>query len=102
MDRMCIRIASPTVRMLPEAVSVLRRVLARQKDGSVVIVQVGFSTNLARLLAADPDLVKRKVRLLSTMAARSRRRSEYNVKTDIPAARDRFPRLALAHRLQRF
>src|SRR5690349_16440183 len=32
----------------PEAVALLRRVLAAEKDGTVVIVQVGFSTNLAR------------------------------------------------------
>src|SRR5262249_39597557 len=32
---------------LPDAVSVLRRVLAAQPDGSVVIAQVGFSSNLA-------------------------------------------------------
>jgi len=29
---------------------VLRKVLAAQADGSVVMIQVGFSTNLARLL----------------------------------------------------
>lgn len=75
----------------PEAVSVLRRVLAGQKDGSVVIAQVGFSTNLARLLAADPDLVAKKVRLLSIMGgAFPTGNPEYNVMTDIPAAREVF------------
>src|SRR6185437_5655641 len=34
----------------PEAVALLRRVLSAARDGSVVMVQVGFSTNLARLL----------------------------------------------------
>jgi inosine-uridine nucleoside N-ribohydrolase len=61
----------------PEAVSLLRRTLAGQPDSSIVIVQVGFSTNLARLLDTKPDaasplvgreLVRRKVRLLSMMA----------------------------------
>src|ERR1035438_6909705 len=54
----------------PEAVALLRRLLAAPKDGSVVIVQVGFSTNLARLLdaPADLDLVQRKVKLLTVMA----------------------------------
>ncbi len=61
----------------PEAVWLLRKLLAAQKDGSVVVVQVGFSTNLARLLEsgsddASPlsgrDLVAGKVRLLSIMA----------------------------------
>jgi inosine-uridine nucleoside N-ribohydrolase len=75
----------------PDAVAVLRRVLEKEDDGSVVIVMVGFSTNLARLLSADPDLVKRKVRLLSAMAGWFPvGEPEYNVKTDIPAARQVF------------
>lgn len=81
----------------PEAVSVLRRVLAAQPDGSVVMVQVGFSTNLARLLDSPPDassplsgrdLAARKVRLLSVMAGQfPTGRPEYNVRIDVPAAR---------------
>ena len=56
-------------------------------DGSVVIAQVGFSTNLARLLASDAELVRRKVKLLSVMFGHfPEGRAEYNVKTDIPAA----------------
>jgi len=71
-----------------DAVSVLRGVLEKQSDASVVIIQVGFSTNLARLLDAAPDLVAHKVRLLSAMAgAFPIGNPEYNVKTDIPAAR---------------
>ena len=71
-----------------DAVSVLRSVLEKQPDASVVIVQVGFSTNLARLLDAAPDLVAHKVRLLSAMAgAFPTGNPEFNVKTDIPAAR---------------
>ena len=52
---------------VPDAQDVLRRALTAAADHSVVIVQVGFSTNLARLLASDRELVQRKVRLLSTM-----------------------------------
>jgi inosine-uridine nucleoside N-ribohydrolase len=75
----------------PDAVSVLRRALEAEKDGSVVIVQVGFSTNLAALLAADPQLVSRKVRLLSAMAGHfPLGPPEYNVKTDVPAAQKVF------------
>jgi inosine-uridine nucleoside N-ribohydrolase len=87
-------------REAPEAVSVLRRALAQAPNGSVVIVVVGFSTNLARLLASGPDeasslpgtrLVAEKVRLLSAMAGRfPRGQPEYNVKTDIPSARKVF------------
>jgi len=86
----------------PEAVQLLRRTLAGRPDRSVVIVQVGFSTNLARLLdsAADDvsplpgrDLVKAKVRLLSLMAGAfvpiegNDSFGEYNIVTDLPAAR---------------
>lgn len=85
----------------PDAVLLLRRTLAAQPDGTVVIVQVGFSTNLARLLDSGPDdfspltgrdLVARKVRLLSVMAGdfRAAHRPEYNITNDIPAARKLF------------
>lgn len=84
----------------PDAVSLLRRVLAAEKDGSVVMVQVGFSTNLARLLGSPADaasplsgaqLVAAKVRLLSAMAgAFPSGKPEFNVMTDIPSARKVF------------
>ncbi|WP_238388960.1 nucleoside hydrolase [Roseimaritima ulvae] len=89
----------------PDAVTVLRKALASQDDGSVVIAQVGFSTNLANLLASEPDdisplsgkdLVAKKVRLLSVMAGAFTQirngkgelhdHKEYNVVKDIPAA----------------
>ncbi|MBN2310144.1 MAG: nucleoside hydrolase [Candidatus Hydrogenedentes bacterium] len=85
----------------PEAVALLRRILAAQPDGSVVIAQVGFSTNLARLLDSPPDghsalngreFVRQKVRVLSVMAGAfelidGKEHREYNVVKDIPAAR---------------
>lgn len=85
----------------PDAVHLLRKTLAAQPDGSVVIVQVGFSTNLARLLDSDPDdfsslsgrdLAARKVRLLSVMAGefRAGRHAEYNIRSDIPSAQNLF------------
>ena len=80
-------------RNAPEAVGLLRSVLAREKDGAVVIVQVGFSTNLARLVdsSAGRDLVKQKVRLLSLMGgAFPAGAPEYNIKTDIPSAKKLF------------
>jgi inosine-uridine nucleoside N-ribohydrolase len=84
----------------PEAVALLRRTLATAEDGTVVVVQVGFSTNLATLLRSAPDqicrlsgvdLVQRKVRLLSVMAGTFAAAShppqpEYNVKMDIASA----------------
>ena len=85
----------------PDSVAVLRQTLAAQADGSVVIAQVGFFTNLARLLDSAPDatsplggrdLVKAKVKLLTVMAGGfqtvnfSTGHLEYNVIKDLPAA----------------
>jgi len=95
-------------RPAPEAVALLRKTLAAQPDGSVVIIQVGFSTNLARLLESKGDrispldgmsLVKRKVRLLSVMGGAYADREgrpleasepEFNCELDIPSARRLF------------
>ena len=82
----------------PEAVGLLRKTLAAENDGSVVLVVVGFSTNIARLLDSPPDanstlsgkeLVARKCRLLSIMAGNygPKPMPEYNVFVDAPAAR---------------
>jgi inosine-uridine nucleoside N-ribohydrolase len=85
----------------PDAVEVLRRTLAAQPDGSVTLVQVGFFTNFARLLASPADaispltgrdLIAKKVAQLSVMAGSfqpikgEKRFLEYNVKMDVPAA----------------
>lgn len=85
----------------PEAVGLLREILAKQADDSVSLVQVGFFTNFARLLDSPPDqhsplsgreLIQKKVRVLSIMAGAfqtinfNTRYSEYNVRIDIPAA----------------
>ncbi|MBI1358439.1 MAG: nucleoside hydrolase [Acidobacteria bacterium] len=77
----------------PDAVDLLRKTLAAQPDGSVTIVQVGFSTNLARLIASEPDreLVRRKVKLLSLMGgAFPPTLAEYNIKIDLEASRSLF------------
>ncbi len=86
----------------PEAVGLLRKVLAAQPDGSVVIAVVGFSTNLARLLESPADeyskltgreLVALKCRLLSMMAGMfspEKRQKEYNVFIDLAAAKKVF------------
>src|ERR1035441_10184116 len=79
----------------PDAVALLRRLLAGEKDASVVIVQVGFSTNLARLLddPADLELVRRKVKLLSVMAGNfAQPKPEFNVQKDTASARKLFDR----------
>src|ERR1700729_3332347 len=38
-----------------DAVDLLRKTLAGESDGAVTLIQVGFSTNLARLLESAPD-----------------------------------------------
>jgi hypothetical protein len=82
----------------PEAVALLRKTLSAQPDGSVSIAQVGFSTNLARLIDSKPDdasplpgkeLIRKKVKLLSIMAGaftaigNDNHFKEYNVVQDI-------------------
>jgi inosine-uridine nucleoside N-ribohydrolase len=84
----------------PDSVAVLRRALAAEQDGSVVIVQVGFSTNLARLLDSVPDaasplagreLAARKVKLLSVMAGNfAQDKPEFNVQMDPASAQKLF------------
>lgn len=85
----------------PDATELLRRVLAAEEDHSVTIAQVGFSTNLGRLLHSKADkasplsgreLVAKKVKLLSVMAGAfttirgNDHYIEYNVVKDISAA----------------
>jgi inosine-uridine nucleoside N-ribohydrolase len=80
-------------RVPEDAVALLQRLLNKEKDGSVVIVQVGFFTNLARLLDAPgaKKLIRRKVKMLSMMAgAFPSGNPEYNVKIDVPAAQKVF------------
>ncbi len=89
-----------------DSVQLLRKLLADSPDNSVVIAQIGFSTNLARLLDSPADeispltgreLAKKKVRLVSAMAGaftfpnnRFENHKEYNVVIDIPSAQNVF------------
>jgi inosine-uridine nucleoside N-ribohydrolase len=85
----------------PNALRLLRQLLAAQPDGSVVLVQVGYFSNFAALLETPADelspltgreLVKQKVKLLSVMAGAfqtiddNNHFTEFNVYKDIPAA----------------
>jgi inosine-uridine nucleoside N-ribohydrolase len=77
----------------PEAVELLKKILTAQPDGSVVIVQVGFSTNLVRLISTSEgrELVRRKVRLLSLMGgAFPTISAEYNIKIDLASSQRLF------------
>ncbi|MDO5567164.1 MAG: nucleoside hydrolase, partial [Planctomycetia bacterium] len=86
-----------------EAVRLLRKTLAAQPDGQTVLIQVGFSTNLAALLDTKPDefsplsgreLFAKKVKYVSTMAGGfpplCGEHKEYNIKINIPAAQKLF------------
>jgi inosine-uridine nucleoside N-ribohydrolase len=82
---------APIAGTYPDAVDLLRKTLASQADGSVVIVQVGFSTNLAQLLRTDRELIAKKVRLLCTMAGNFVETTpEFNVVRDVPSAQKVF------------
>jgi inosine-uridine nucleoside N-ribohydrolase len=85
----------------PDALPLLRKILAAQPDQSVSLIQVGFFTNFARLLDTPADehsplggreLISKKVKVLSIMAGAfqtietNNHYIEYNVKFDIPAA----------------
>ena len=86
----------------PNAVALIRKTLAAQDDNSVVLVQVGFFTNFARLLESKPDehsdlsgpdLIEAKVKELVIMAGafqtirNNTKHLEYNVKLDVPSAK---------------
>ncbi len=77
-----------TIADYPPAVQVYRKALAGQPDHSVVIVTVGFVSNLADLLKSVPDefsplsgieLVKKKVKKLVSMAGDFPQGNEFNV-----------------------
>ena len=83
---------------LPDAVPFLRKLLASEPDNSVVLIQIGFFTNFARLLDSPADdispltgkeLIAKKVKFLSLMAGsfNSSGHKEYNVVIDIPSAK---------------
>jgi len=94
------------------AIPLLRRLLASRADHSVIIITIGFLTNLSRLMDSPPDdispmdgmeLLSKKVRHVCSMAGCFRPgktigddsgNPEFNIRTDIAAARnffDRFP-----------
>ncbi len=82
-----------------DAVLLYRKILASQPDTSVVIVTVGFLTNLNDLLLSEPDaisplngndLVKKKVKHLVSMAGKFPEGWEFNVKEDSTSSKHVF------------
>ncbi len=81
---------------VPDAVTLYRQQLAGQRDHSVIMITVGFFTNMARLLRSAPDtisplggmdLVKKKVLRLVSMAGRFPKGYEFNVDKDPPSSK---------------
>jgi inosine-uridine nucleoside N-ribohydrolase len=79
-----------------DAVSLYRKVLAKQPDNSVTIITVGFLTNISNLLQSGADeysklsgaeLVNKKVKSLVSMAGKFPSGSEFNVDRDPAASR---------------
>ncbi len=88
----------------PDVVALYRKLLAAQPDESVVLVSVGFLTNVARLLESPGDetspstgvaLVRQKVRSWVCMGCGFPNGREWNVFQDAPSSRvalDLWPR----------
>lgn len=85
---------------IPAGYRVMRQALVDSPDNSVVIIQLGFSTNTAELLQSGPDdisplsgqeLVRTKARLLSVMGGRNASSNvEFNIGQHITSARTVF------------
>ncbi len=80
---------------IPDAVALYRKILSRQPPHSVIIITVGYLTNLSSLLASQPDqlsplsgrdLVAQKVKKLVTMGGQYPQGREWNFYQDAKAA----------------
>ena len=78
-----------------DAVELYRKILAQQPDNSVVIITVGFLTNIADLMKSSGDrnsplsgqeLVDKKVNKLVSMAGKFPSGKEFNVEQDAKAS----------------
>jgi pyrimidine-specific ribonucleoside hydrolase len=76
---------------VPDAVTLYRKILAEQEDQSVVVVTVGYLTNLNNLLQSQPDeisslngkeLVRKKVKKLVCMGGQYPEGREWNFYQD--------------------
>ena len=99
--QLCFPKSVDAMTKLPSAVTLMRKILASANDESVVIVQVGFFSNLAKLLDTSGDeysllsgkeLIRKKVQYASIMAGSfteqyHRTDGEYNVRNDLPATK---------------
>ncbi len=95
------RMTNKDQKAYPNAVDLYRKILSKARNKSIVIVSVGFSSNLSRLMETTGDeysplsgmeLLKKKVSYISVMAANflPNAKPEYNVRNDVHAARKLF------------
>lgn len=80
-----------------DAITLYRKILSAQPDNSVTVITVGFFTNLSGLLQSSADkysplsgkeLVKKKVKLLVSMAGGFPAGNEFNVNKDAVASKN--------------
>ncbi|MBS1575699.1 MAG: nucleoside hydrolase [Bacteroidetes bacterium] len=84
---------------VPDAVALYRKILAAQPDHSIVIITIGFLTNISNLLQSKADiyskmdgveLMRHKVKRMVCMAGGFPSGNEYNVNMDAAAAQYAF------------
>jgi len=89
----------PLAADAPDAVTVYRKALAKTDDQSVVIISVGFFTNLRNLLRSPADeaspltgeeLIRKKVKRLVSMAGKFPSGKETNIIVDPASAEEVF------------
>lgn len=90
-------ITDEQISRLPDAAMLYREILSHSDDNSIVIVSIGFASNLARLLKSQPDvvsplsgleLVKRKVKEIHLQAGQfdTDNEPDYNFSQDAASA----------------
>lgn len=79
-------------QIIPDAVDLYRKILSESVDNSIIVVCIGYLTNLAALLQSKPDkysemngrcLVEKKVKSLVVMGGQFPSGLEYNFMSDI-------------------
>ena len=89
----------PLAADAPDAVAVYRKALAKAEDQSVVMISVGFFTNLRNLLRSPADeasplsgeeLIRKKVKCLVSMAGKFPSGKETNIIVDPASAEEVF------------
>jgi pyrimidine-specific ribonucleoside hydrolase len=87
-----------------DAIKLYRKILNKQPDNSVTIVTIGFLTNISDLINSAPDeysrldgkeLIRKKVKLLVSMAGKFPEGGEFNLHRDIPSSNNVFQNMGI-------